>query len=220
MSAVLTAEGIARSFPTKRGPLNILEHIDFSVERGELVAILGPSGVGKTTLLHILAALDTPTAGRVTWLGKPVTARERGIEKRRAQTLGFVFQNHYLLPELTVLENVQLAAALTKQNKKNEAQDLVERIGLAERAHFYPATLSGGERQRVALARALLLKPPIVLADEPTGSLDQERAAQMMDLLATLTAAAGSAVVLVTHDEGLLPAAATTYRLRDKQLLR
>ncbi len=199
----------------------MLSGVSLSVEAGEVVAILGPSGSGKSTLLHLLAGLDKPDRGEIFWGERPVHATSQDqLARWRLQEVGLVFQNHYLLAELSVLENVSLAGRLRGEVDEARARDLLAAVGLTERAGFLPRKLSGGERQRSAVARALYARPRLVLADEPTGSLDRESARNVYAMLVELAQQEGSAVVMVTHDEGLVQEVDARYHLRGGRLER
>ena len=175
------------------------------IEEGQARVLLGPSGSGKTTLVHLLAGILTPSGGTVFWEGQPVSRwpEERRVRLRR-RFLGLVFQHHYLLPELTALENAMLAGWILGRPDAERARSLLGRLGLAERAHLKPEALSGGERQRVAVARALYARPRLLLADEPTGSLDPANARAVLEALLRLAREEGAAVLLATHDERLV----------------
>jgi lipoprotein-releasing system ATP-binding protein len=185
----------------------ILRDVNLHVTAGQSVAIVGPSGSGKSTLLQILGTLDQPTAGEVRIDGRnPFALADLELAQFRNRTFGFVFQEHHLLPQLTVLENVlvpALASRAPTREQQDRAQDLLARVGLRERLHHRPAELSGGERQRVALARALLLRPPILLADEPTGNLDRTNAQGVGRLLGELQQAEKMTLIVVTHSAEL-----------------
>lgn len=205
MSAVLACNSLYRSFALPNGSLEVLRGLDLAVEAGEVVAVLGPSGSGKSTLMHLLAGLDVPDRGEV-WWGDFAVHRHRPqqLASRRSRTVGLVFQNHYLLDDLDVLENVTLPGRIVGSVDERRGRALLEAVGLGPRAASRPATLSGGERQRVAVARALFLEPPVILADEPTGSLDRENAVAVYRLLVDLARSEGRSVVMVTHDVGLV----------------
>lgn len=197
--------GLTRSFEVPGGTLSILRGVDLTVHSAQVVAILGPSGSGKSTLLHLLGGLDRPTAGEIRWGDERIDALpQRILARERAGRLGLIFQQHYLLEDLTVLENVTLPGRITGRLDPGRGEALLARVGLSERATFLPRRLSGGERQRVAVARSLYSRPQVVLADEPTGSLDRSSAQDVYNLLALLAREEGSAVVMVTHDEGLV----------------
>ncbi|MDR2512411.1 MAG: ABC transporter ATP-binding protein [Puniceicoccales bacterium] len=202
---VLSAMALVKSFKTPRGALSVLEGITLEVAVGEFVSIRGASGSGKTTLLQILGGLDQADGGELVWNGERVTGRDNAfLAKLRSRWLGYVFQAYHLVPELTALENVTLAGRIAGHplcEITPAACDLLERVGLLSRAGHLPAQLSGGECQRVALARALINKPRLVLADEPTGNLDERTGAGVMDMLLELTRSEGVALVLVTHNE-------------------
>ncbi|GGK92316.1 ABC transporter ATP-binding protein [Deinococcus radiotolerans] len=196
----------------------VLRGVSVSVQPSEVVAVTGPSGSGKSTLLHLLGGLDTPGAGEVWWAGERVDSlgtQERA--QRRAAQLGLVFQHHYLLEDLTVLDNVLIPTRLSGQGDGARARDLLGRVGLAGREGAYPAVLSGGERQRVAVARALAAHPAAVLADEPTGSLDRANAQAVAQLLVNLAREEGAGVLMVTHDDRLTRYADRTLHLLDGQ---
>lgn len=196
------------------GELTILHSLSFTLQAKESVAIVGASGSGKSTLLGLLAGLDTPSAGRVRIQGEDLFERdEDGRAELRGRTMGFVFQSFQLLPNLTALENVMLPLELRGDREAEEkARVMLQRVGLGERLKHRPRVLSGGEQQRVALARAFVVKPALLLADEPTGSLDHATGAQVMALMDELNREAGTTLVLVTHDERL--AAHCDRRLR------
>ncbi len=196
------------------GELTILHSLSFTLQARESVAIVGASGSGKSTLLGLLAGLDTPSAGRVRIQGEDLFERdEDGRAELRGRTMGFVFQSFQLLPNLTALENVMLPLELRGDREAEEkARVMLQRVGLGERLKHRPRVLSGGEQQRVALARAFVVKPALLLADEPTGSLDHATGAQVMALMDELNREAGTTLVLVTHDERL--AAHCDRRLR------
>ncbi|CAN5906835.1 ABC transporter ATP-binding protein [soil metagenome] len=197
----------------------MLKGVDLAVGRGEVVAILGPSGSGKSTLLHLLAGLDKPTQGEVWWDEVPVHRTDNHVLARlRRARVGLVFQNHYLLQDLSVLENVTLSGRLSGHIDTSRGETLLRAVGLAARRDFLPNKLSGGERQRVAVARALYAKPAIVLADEPTGSLDRHSAGDVFELLVALARDEGGAVVMVTHDEGLVRDVDRRYYLNEGRL--
>jgi putative ABC transport system ATP-binding protein len=202
----LEAQGLSKVVQDATGSLVILDDINLVIAPGETVAITGASGSGKSTLLGLLAGLDTPTTGTVRMFGNDLFARdEDGRAQLRGAQVGFVFQSFQLLPHLTALENVllplELGAAPPEGSTALEAsRALLERVGLAGRLAHYPRTLSGGEQQRVALARAFVARPPILLADEPTGSLDAHTGEAVMDLMFELNRERGSTLVLVTHD--------------------
>ena len=211
----MIARGIGKTVKSGASDLVILREIDLAVTRGEAVAVVGASGSGKSTLLAILAGLDTPSVGTVELDGVDLTALD---EDRRAElrgrSLGFVFQSFQLLPALSALENVMLPLELTNNPQAEElAKEALVRVGLGERLHHYPKHLSGGEQQRVALARAFVVRPKVLLADEPTGSLDAASGAGVIDLLFGMNREYGTTLVLVTHDEGLAARCARIVRL-------
>ena len=221
VTAALSCRGLTRTFTTPTGGLDILRGVDLNVFEAQVVAILGPSGSGKSTLLHLLGGLDRPTAGEIYWGGRRIdTLPQRVLARERAERLGLVFQQHYLLEDLNVLENVTLPGRIRGQPDRARGEALLERVGLVERATFLPKRLSGGERQRVAVARSLYSRPQVVLADEPTGSLDRASAAEVYALLAQLAREERSAVVMVTHDEGLVEGVDARYTLSGGVLVR
>lgn len=204
-TVIIRTAGLTKRVQSGAATLTILEDINFSVRAGEAVAIVGASGSGKSTLLSLLAGLDLPSAGEV-WLdGCPLTPLdEDGRARLRARLLGFVFQSFQLLPAFTALENVMLPLELLgAEDADVRARQMLARVGLAERLHHYPKHLSGGEQQRVALARAFVVRPRLLLADEPTGNLDATTGAAVIDLMFELNAEAGTTLILVTHDEQL-----------------
>jgi putative ABC transport system ATP-binding protein len=215
--AVLEARGLCKVVSDASGALTILDDINLRFTAGETVAILGASGSGKSTLLGLLAGLDVPTAGSVRLFGEELFALdEDGRARLRARRLGFVFQSFQLLPHLTALENVLLPLELGAGDGAAgpavaAATEMLVRVGLRERLGHYPTTLSGGEQQRVALARAFVARPALLMADEPTGSLDAATGETIADLLFALNREAGSTLVLVTHDARL--AARCTHRI-------
>jgi putative ABC transport system ATP-binding protein len=204
-SKLLSARGIGKTVKSGDADLVILRDIDLEVTRGEALAVLGASGSGKSTLLAILAGLDTPTAGTVELEGTALFSLDEDARAElRGRLVGFVFQSFQLLPGWTALENVMLPLELS-ENKDSEklARQMLERVGLGERLHHYPKHLSGGEQQRVALARAFVVRPKLLLADEPTGSLDAGSGDGVIDLLFGMNREYGTTLVMVTHDESL-----------------
>jgi lipoprotein-releasing system ATP-binding protein len=201
--AELDVQKLSKSYPTRGEPLVVLRDVSLSMAAGQNAAIVGPSGSGKSTLLHILGTLDEPTSGKLSLLGSdPFALDEPKLAAFRNRHIGFVFQEHYLLPQLTVLENTlipALANGKPHESVAKRAEELLDRVGLKSRLAHRPAELSGGERQRVAVARALLNRPALVLADEPTGSLDRTNALAVAKMLLELQAAEKTMLIVVTH---------------------
>lgn len=207
MSNVIECVGVEKTYDDGTRTLRILRGVNLDVREGEILAICGPSGVGKSTLLHLMGTLDRPTAGEILFRGTPLQKMGRGTVNRvRNEEIGFVFQFYHLLPEFTALENVMMPALARGQRRaecRQRAEEILERVGLQDRMTHKPGRLSGGEQQRVAIARALFNKPSVVLADEPTGNLDERTGAEITELLWDLNAREGVTLVLVTHDEAL-----------------
>jgi len=213
---ILGAEGLARSYLSGGREITVLRDITFALEAGGFLAITGPSGSGKSTLLGLLAGLDRPTRGRVVLDGHDLKALSEDARARvRAEKVGFVFQSFHLIPTLTARENVQVPLELRGKDGRSRADELLERVGLGDRGHHYPAQLSGGEQQRVAVARAFAHRPRLLFADEPTGNLDAANGANVIGLLAGLNRELGTTLVLVTHDPDLASLAHRQLRLRD-----
>ena len=202
---MIVVKQVFKSVTDSTGTLTILRDIDFSLRRGETAAIVGASGSGKSTLLSIIAGLDTPTSGTVLIDGVDLFARNEDQRAAlRAEKLGFVFQSFQLLGNLTALENVMLPLELVgRRDARTAATAMLQRVGLGERLGHYPKVLSGGEQQRVALARAFVVKPAVLLADEPTGSLDFATGEKVMELMFELNREQGTTLVLVTHDRAI-----------------
>jgi predicted ABC-type transport system involved in lysophospholipase L1 biosynthesis ATPase subunit len=193
----LSARNLRKTYLSGTERLEVLRDVSFDVVAGETVSIRGESGSGKSTLLNLIAGLDSPDAGTLTWAGEPVRAERRGV------FLGIVFQSFYLIPEIDALANVLMASRILKAPgaaERTRAKDLLARVGLAERAKHLPSQLSGGERQRVAVARALMNSPQLLLADEPTGNLDEHTGGAVIELLLSLSRETQTALVLVTHN--------------------
>ncbi|MBX9581996.1 MAG: ABC transporter ATP-binding protein [Gemmataceae bacterium] len=203
----LAAHDLSKDYPTRSGPLPILRGVDLDLGRGDALAVMGPSGSGKSTLLHILGTLDRPTAGSVTLDGTdPFSLPEAELAAFRNRRIGFVFQDHHLLPQCSVLENVLIPTLVSRagvDETEPYARKLLDRVGLGGRLDHRPAELSGGERQRVAVARALVLKPTLLLADEPTGNLDRKSAQAVGELLLDLHRQENTVLVVVTHSGDL-----------------
>jgi putative ABC transport system ATP-binding protein len=212
---VLRARGIGKTVKSGESDLVILREIDLAVTPGEALAVVGASGSGKSTLLAILAGLDTPSAGEVHIDGRELFALDEDQRAvLRGRSVGFVFQSFQLLPALTALENVMLPLELSgRENPEGTAKEMLTRVGLGERLHHYPKHLSGGEQQRVALARAFVVRPKLLFADEPTGSLDAESGAAVIRLLFEMNREYGTTLVLVTHDEQLASRCQRSVRL-------
>ena len=215
---MLKVERLTKTYRAAHGPLTVLKEVSFALNAGDSLAIVGPSGSGKTTLLGLCAGLDQPTIGVVTLAGEhlsELSEDERAIARNRH--VGFVFQNFQLVPTLTALENVLVPVELRGEggpDAEEEARALLARVGLAERCDHYPVQLSGGEQQRVALARAFINRPKILFCDEPTGNLDTDTAAAMVELIFALNREKGATLVLVTHDLELAARCQRTLRLR------
>jgi lipoprotein-releasing system ATP-binding protein len=223
MSEALALEGVERTFVQGAARLHVLAGVSFSVQAGEVVALVGPSGAGKSTLLHIAGLLERPDAGEVKILGTACARLgDQARTELRRKTLGFVYQFHHLLPEFTALENVvipQMIAGIAKRAATKRAHDLLALVGLAERERHRPARLSGGEQQRVALARALANAPKVLLADEPTGNLDQTTAGQVFDMLMNVVRGQGVAALIATHNLELAARMDRALRLADGKVV-
>jgi len=221
MSApLIEARGLVKTYDG--GRVRALDGVDFAVERGEFVAVLGPSGSGKSTLLHVVGALDRPDSGAISVDGIDLAEAPR-LDRVRADKIGFVFQLHNLVPSLTARENVELPLFArrpkpTPIERRERALALLERVGLSERATHLPTELSGGQRQRVAVARALANEPPLLLADEPTGNLDQASGRRVLALLEELRTERGVGLVIVTHDTSLADRADRIVRILDGRI--
>jgi len=222
MTAAVTARGLVKSYDVGTTRLTILRELDLAVAAGEMVAIIGASGVGKSTLLHVLGGLDHPDQGVVTIGDANVTAMpdsERVAFRNRK--VGFVFQFHHLLPEFSALENAEMPmriARLPQDEARPRAEELLRRVGLGERLTHKPGMLSGGEQQRVAVARALMMKPDVLLADEPTGNLDERTADSLHELLREMHAAYGLTSIIATHNPRLASACDRVLRLASGRL--
>src|SRR5271168_2836663 len=216
---MISVEGLRKSIRNGSRTVDILKGLDFTIPRGQFAAIMGSSGSGKSTLLGLMAGLDTPSEGNVFLNGTAISyLAEDKLAQVRGKTIGFVFQSYQLIPTLTALENVLLPYELNSESGESglgRARDLLQSVGLGDRLDHYPVQLSGGEQQRVALARAFILRPPIVLADEPTGNLDTTNGAHVLELLLQLNRIEGTTLVLVTHDPVLAGYANRRIVLRD-----
>lgn len=222
MSIILEAKNISKVYDEGKIQTTVLSGLNLTVHSGERVAIVGSSGSGKSTLLHLLGGLDTPTTGEV-WLGG-VCLNQLNETKRgelRNQHLGFVYQFHHLLPEFSATENVAMPLLMRKDISIKEAiaraNELLDKVGLSHRTHHRPSELSGGERQRVAIARSLVTRPSLVLADEPTGNLDDDNAGAIFELLSELQSTLGMALLMVTHDKALASRADRVLEMKSGQ---
>jgi len=229
MTNLIETSQLRKSFITKAGELQVLKGIDLSIKEGEMVSIVGASGVGKSTLLHILGTLDKPTSGKVLYNGADIfSLDEDSLASFRNKTVGFVFQFHHLLPEFTAIENVMMPGLILRSKKSevrsqyqeiyNRAERLLAEMGLSERKRHRPGELSGGEQQRVAVARALILEPKVVLADEPTGNLDTAMGEDLFNLLINFNKEKGLTFVIVTHNESLSKRCHRTIRMVDGRI--
>jgi putative ABC transport system ATP-binding protein len=215
---MIEASGLTKRIDSGTHTVDILCGIDLAIPQGQFAAIMGPSGSGKSTLLGLLAGLDTPTSGRVVIDGEDITGLdEDNLARIRGRKIGFVFQSYQLIPTLTAEENVLLPMELAGNGAggRGRAGELLEQVGLADRRDHYPVQLSGGEQQRVALARAFMLRPPVIMADEPTGNLDSANGRHVLDLLIELNRREGATLVLVTHDPEISARAGRRIILRD-----
>ena len=219
MSNLIHAVDLYKSYYDGLTELPVLKGIDLEVKKAEIVAVVGASGVGKSTLLHLLGGLDRPTEGKILYEGEDILAlNDQELDRFRNEEIGFVFQFHYLLPEFTALENVAMPGLIARQKPdvaQNRARELLDYVGLEERLEHRPSELSGGERQRVAIARALINQPKVVLADEPTGNLDQKTSEAVHDLLWTLNDQFDQTFIIVTHNQTLAQRADRLIQLVD-----
>jgi putative ABC transport system ATP-binding protein len=223
VNPLIEMRSVRKTYPMGDLTVHALRGLDLTVARGEFIVLLGPSGSGKTTTLNILGGLDRASDGKVIVDGEEIARfNERALTSYRRTKVGFIFQFFNLIPTLTALENVEFALALThsRRSLKNQAQELLAAVSLQERADHFPSQLSGGEQQRVAIARSLANKPPLLLADEPTGNLDIETGRQVLQAIRDLNQREGATVVLVTHNVSIAPMADRVVRLHDGSVAR
>ena len=218
----ISVSGLSKSYAVGGTRLSVLKDLELSLERGDMVAIVGASGVGKSTLLHVLGGLDTPDAGSVRIdQADPASLSDEALVAFRNRHVGFVFQFHHLLPEFSAVENAEMPLRIARKSAaecRERARSLLERVGLAERLEHRPGMLSGGEQQRVAIARALVMRPTLLLADEPTGDLDEHTAETLHDLLKEMHREHGLTSVIATHNPKLAAACDRILRLEDGKL--
>jgi putative ABC transport system ATP-binding protein len=217
---ILKLDNVNKTFDTPRGPLQILSGVSGAVKKGEKVAIIGPSGSGKSTLLSLIGLLDTPTTGSIEVGGIKTESLSEGEQaKFRNKNIGFIFQSFELISPFTVQENIAAPLEIGKKDvSQAELSDLLKNLGLTERRSAMPQTLSGGEKQRVAIGRALMNKPTLILADEPTGSLDRATGEKVLSMLIESVEQAGTTLVIITHDESIAERMDRVFELRDKSL--
>jgi putative ABC transport system ATP-binding protein len=218
---VVSAHAVSKKFRTQAGELQLFEDLNLEVRRGESVAIIGPSGAGKSTLLSLLAGLDQPSSGTIRLAGKDLASLDESARSRlRARSVSFVFQSFHLLPELSALDNVRLPLDIRGDaDSEQTSQHWLSQVGLASRAEHLPGQLSGGEQQRVAIARAFASNPEILFADEPTGNLDSDTGASIVDQLFRLNAQQQTTLILITHDSQLASRCSRRLHLRQGQIL-
>jgi putative ABC transport system ATP-binding protein len=215
---IIKTKNLVKSF--EKGKLEVLKGIDLEIKKGEFAAILGPSGSGKSTILNLLGALDRPTSGEIKVAGVDL-AKVKNLDNFRSQKIGFIFQLHNLIPTLTALENVLIPTfeeRAPKKEKTRRAKELLELVGLKDRTRHVPTKLSGGERQRVAIARAFVNEPEIILADEPTGNVDEKMAHKIIDLLREVNKKRGTTLIIVTHDDSMAEYAQEVFYLKGGKL--
>ncbi|HEX8685297.1 MAG TPA: ABC transporter ATP-binding protein [Pyrinomonadaceae bacterium] len=221
---MLEVENLSKEYRTPRGALPILSGVTLRLNRGDSAAVMGPSGSGKSTLLYVVGALEPPTSGEVTLDGQnPFALGERELATFRNREVGFLFQDHCLLPQCSVLENVLTPTLVAREGREDyggRARSLLEQVGLSHRVNHRPAELSGGEKQRAALARALMMRPTLLLCDEPTGNLDQKAAEAVASLLLELHRAQETILVVVTHSPELAAHFPVRYRLTEQRLVK
>ena len=218
---VITMQNICKSYKMGNDTLNVLKNVGFTVQKGEFVAILGPSGSGKSTLMNIIGCMDRFDTGEYFLSGIPIhSTKEKELVRIRNQEIGFIFQNYHLIPTYTVMQNIimpLLMRGMDRKKAERECSDVVEMLGLSDRLHHKPSELSGGQRQRVAIARALCSKPSILLADEPTGALDQKSGTEVLKLFTRLNEM-GNTIVMITHDLNVAQWAKRTARIIDGEM--
>ncbi len=222
MSNILKAESLCKKYPLPKGILKVFDNLNFELDKGKLIAIMGVSGVGKTTLLNLFGALDRPTEGKIYLDGEDLFARsDRAISEIRNRDIGFVFQFYHLLPEFTALENISFPLLIRGLNKKEalkKSLDILKEVDLEEKALVKPFQLSGGEQQRIAIARALINAPKVLLADEPTGNLDWKTGQHVLEIIRDLHKKRGLSSIIVTHNEKVARFCDETYVLESGQL--
>ena len=216
----ITCTNIAKTFVVEGNNIKVLENIDLTIEKGDLVAISGQSGAGKSTLLHIIASLDEASSGNILYDEKPIGGHTNfALSNIRLNNFGFVYQFHHLLEDLTVLENIMIPLQLAGNTKKQNVNNIIDEVGLSSRVNHLPWKLSGGEKQRVAIARALINNPDFIFLDEPTGNLDEENASIIQNLLLEISKRNNIALVTATHDNNFIESFNKTYYLKDFNLV-
>ena len=216
----ITCTNIAKTFVVEGNNIKVLENIDLTIEKGDLVAISGQSGAGKSTLLHIIASLDEASSGNILYDEKPIEGHTNiALSNIRLNNFGFVYQFHHLLEDLTVLENIMIPLQLAGHRTKQNVYNIIDEVGLSSRVNHLPWKLSGGEKQRVAIARALINNPDFIFLDEPTGNLDEENASIIQNLLLEISKRNNIALVTATHDNNFIESFNKTYYLKDFNLV-